>query len=110
MIVEVNEAEFHQYLQEHERVAVFFHTPFCLNCSVARRMVETITQKVSFKGPVISANLNMMPSVAEPLNIMTVPLLLFVQHGEPVEHFTSFGRADELLYTFIRFFKQNSGK
>lgn len=107
MIVEVNALQFRQYVEENSHVAVFFHTPFCANCSFARTMLETVTKRLPIDVTVISGDLNVMPSLAEPLRIMTVPLLLLLKNGEPVERFVSFRKADELYYLLIKFFGEN---
>lgn len=107
MIVEVTEQQFKKYIEENDRVIAFFYTPFCANCSYARNVVETILKRLENNIPVVAGNLNLMPSLAEPLQIMTVPLLLFIKKGEPVKHFVSFGRADELYYSFIQFHEKN---
>lgn len=104
MIVEVNEEQFRQYVEHHSHVAVFFHTPFCANCSYARMMLESVMKRLPMEATIISGDLNRMPSLAEPLQIMTVPLLLLLKKGEPVEQFVAFGRADGLYYLLIKFF------
>lgn len=107
MIVEVNESQFRQHMEEKNRFAAFFHTPFCANCSFARNVLNTVTKRLPIDVPIVSSNLNVMPTLAEPLQVMTVPLLLFIKDGEPVEQFVAFGRADELFFSLIHFFGQN---
>lgn len=106
MIVELNEQQLKRHLDENKYVIAFFYTPFCANCSYARNVLEMALKRLDIKIPVVSGNLNLMPSLAEPLQIMTVPLLLFIKEGKPIEHFVSFGRADELYYSLIKFFEK----
>ncbi len=107
MIVEVNETEFRKHLDEASRFAAFFHTPFCANCTAARQMLEMALKRIPFDIKVVSANLNLMPSLAEPLQIQSVPLLVFIKDGESAGRFSAFLRGDELYYSLVHFFGEN---
>ncbi|XID94438.1 thioredoxin family protein [Paenibacillaceae bacterium WGS1546] len=56
--------------------AVFVHTPLCGTCQAARKMLEVATKLVP-ELPVSSANLNVMPELAQRFRIESVPCLLF---------------------------------
>lgn len=107
MLVELNEQQLQKYVEEHENVIVFFHTPFCANCSFARHMLESVLKRMPFDITIVSGNLNIMPSLAESFQIMTVPLLLLIKNGKPVHRFVAFNRGNELSVTLINFFRKN---
>ncbi len=103
MIVEVNEIQFQKKLKEHSKVVAFFHTPFCATCTISRHMLEKVLEHVKQteeEFAAVSCDLNRMPTLAEPLQIMTVPIVLLFSDGEPIARSVAFGRADE-LYTVI---------
>jgi len=106
MIVEMTEQQFRKHMQENDHVIAFFYTPFCANCSYARKVIEIVLNRLDKNIQIVSGNLNLMPSLAEPLRIMTVPLLLFIDKGKPKAHFVSFGRADELYNALIKFYEK----
>ncbi|WEK55825.1 MAG: thioredoxin family protein [Candidatus Cohnella colombiensis] len=55
--------------------AVFVHTPLCGTCAVAKRML-TVVEQMQVEIPIFTANLNVMPSMAQHFQIESVPCLL----------------------------------
>ncbi|MBB6669175.1 thioredoxin family protein [Cohnella nanjingensis] len=63
-------------LDAHEGpLALYVHTPLCGTCAVARRMLE-VAEAATPGVEVRSANLNLMPGLAERFRIESVPCLL----------------------------------
>ncbi len=56
-------------------LALFVHTPLCGTCLAAGRMLTVATELVP-ETPVVRANLNAMPEMAQLLKIESVPCLI----------------------------------
>jgi thioredoxin 1 len=59
---------------------VFVHTPLCGTCLAARRML-TVAKEIVPEVPILSANVNMMPDIAQKFQIESVPCLL-IKHKD----------------------------
>jgi thioredoxin 1 len=55
--------------------AIFIHTPLCGTCLAARRMLTVAIELVP-DFPILSANVNVMPEMAQQFQIESVPCLL----------------------------------
>lgn len=55
--------------------AVFVHTPLCGTCKAAKRMLS-VAENVVPDFRLVSANLNLMPELAQQFRIESVPCLL----------------------------------
>ncbi|WP_373231514.1 thioredoxin family protein [Cohnella sp.] len=56
--------------------ALFVHTPLCGTCKAVRRMLEVATEIVP-DIPIMAANVNHMPDMAQKFQIESVPCLMF---------------------------------
>ncbi|MFC5700039.1 thioredoxin family protein [Cohnella faecalis] len=56
-------------------LAVFIHTPLCGTCKLARKMLDVV-REVLPEAPLVAANLNAMPELAQLFRIESVPCLL----------------------------------
>ncbi|QHW35088.1 thioredoxin family protein [Paenibacillus rhizovicinus] len=66
------------------REAVFFYTPLCGTCKVALRMLE-IVEAAGVSLTIAKININFAPSLRDGWRIASVPALVLVQDGEPVQ-------------------------
>lgn len=92
---EWNKAEITDIMDRRESAFIYFYTPLCGTCKVAGRMlgiVEKITGSEFAK-----ADLNYMPDLAVDLKIESVPCLLILQKGLPVEKIYAFRSVPNLL-------------
>ncbi len=55
--------------------ALFVHTPLCGTCLAARRML-TVAAEIVPEVPIMAANINVMPDMAQRFQIESVPCLL----------------------------------
>lgn len=55
--------------------ALFVHTPLCGTCKAARRMLEVAIEVVP-EFPIMAANVNLMPDMAQQFQIESVPCLI----------------------------------
>ncbi|RED60294.1 thioredoxin family protein [Cohnella lupini] len=67
--------------------ALFVHTPLCGTCLAARRMLEVATELVP-EVAIMSANINVMPDLAQKFQIESVPCLLIKRkNGSWTKHY-----------------------
>lgn len=76
--------------------ALYVHTPLCGTCAVARRMLE-IACEVLPDLPLASANLNIIPKLAERLRIESVPCLVIWDRRGGYRKVYRFGSVQELV-------------
>ncbi|MGF7047508.1 thiol-disulfide isomerase/thioredoxin [Paenibacillus sp. DS2015] len=79
-------------------LAVFFYTPLCGTCKVARRMLEVAEQLLP-PGIIMSADVNMMPQLVQLYQITSVPALLVTDASKlnpPIIRYRM-GSVEELL-------------
>lgn len=92
---EWNKAEITGIMDNRGSAFIYFYTPLCGTCQVAGRMLG-IVEKVT-DGTFAKADLNYMPDLAIDLKIESVPCLLVVQDGIPVEKVYAFRSVQNLL-------------
>lgn len=83
---------------------VFFHTPLCGTCKVARRMLG-IVQATMDEIPIYSYNANQAGAIVQNWKIQSVPALAYVENGQLVDVQFAFRGVDE-LYRRIQLFLQ----
>ncbi len=76
--------------------AVFVHTPLCGTCKAARRMLE-VAEAMLPQLKMASANLNLMPDMAQIFRIESVPCLLIKCPDGGVKKIYRFGSVQELI-------------
>lgn len=77
-------------------LAVFVHTPLCGTCKAARRMLAVAGEIVP-ELPLVAANLNVMPDLAQTFRIESVPCLLFKRADGGVFKKYQFGSVTEVV-------------
>lgn len=80
-------------------LAVFVHTPLCGTCKAARRMLEVVEAMMPQLN-MASANLNLMPDMAQTFRIESVPCLLVKRPDGGIRKIYRFGSVQELAGHF----------
>lgn len=93
--MEVTEAQLEWTLSHRSSVVIFFHSPLCGTCRLARRMLSITVQSLPGLS-VLAADLNVMPDQAHRWEVESVPCLLIVRNGEPVEKMYAFHSVSHL--------------
>ncbi|MBS4208504.1 thioredoxin family protein [Bacillus sp. FJAT-50079] len=78
---------------------IYFYTPLCGTCAVASKMlnvVERLITAISFA----KVDLNYMPEMAEQFSIESVPCLIIIKEGKPIEKVYAF-QSVPYLYELI---------
>lgn len=92
---ELTREEMLQQLQNPGVAAVYFHTPLCGTCRLARRMLEVAEAALS--GPeLLACDLNFVPDLAERFCIEAVPCLARLEDGTATEKVYAMQSADGL--------------
>ncbi|OAB44532.1 thioredoxin family protein [Paenibacillus glacialis] len=79
-------------------IAIFLFTPLCGTCKVARRMLEVVEQLLP-EDTLSTADVNMMPQVAQDYQIKSVPALMLMDadRSHPPRIRYRMGSVEELL-------------
>lgn len=93
---EWSEKQLDDQLKEGQRVFIFFHTPFCGTCQLAKKML-TVAEAMLPGVTIGMSNLNYMPSKAEVFSIESVPCLIEVKNGEMVKKLYAFHSIEHVL-------------
>ncbi len=95
----LNEKELRSQLDNKGKpIAVFLYTPLCGTCKVARRMLE-VAEHLLPEDTLSTADVNMMPQVAQEYQIKSVPALLLMDadRSHPPRIRYRMGSVEELL-------------
>ncbi|TLS38787.1 thioredoxin family protein [Pseudalkalibacillus caeni] len=105
-MIEVNESELENIMKTKDGpVLIFFHTPFCQTCKIARRMTEIALESLNFRSDAFfAANLNIMPAKAESFEIQSVPCLVLLKDKTIQEKVFAF-RSVDYLYRLLAPYK-----
>ncbi len=77
---EVNQQDILQAINSGETGAAYVYTPMCGTCKLAGKMLE-VTEAMQPGLQILKGNLNLMPGLAEHLEIESVPCLLLYRAG-----------------------------
>ncbi|CAM4406609.1 thioredoxin family protein [Paenibacillus alkaliterrae] len=69
---------------EGGKAAVFFFTPLCGTCKIGERMLE-IAEAAGISVPVYKLNINYAPRLREHWQIASVPCLVLLDNGRPLQ-------------------------
>ncbi|WP_424767609.1 thioredoxin family protein [Paenibacillus sp. sgz302251] len=84
-IHEINEASLQKQIHEVSgRTAVFFYTPLCGTCKIGERMLE-IAEVAGISVPLFKLNINFAPRLRDEWQIASVPCLVLLENGKPVQ-------------------------
>lgn len=111
MIQEVTYEQVMKQRFNRQPTIVFFYTPLCGTCKLAKQMLEVAqaTLPETDTVNVMLCNLNHMPSIAKEWEITSVPCLTFLNHGKIVEKVYSFQSVDNIYHKILNF-NQNTQK
>lgn len=87
-------------LEAPEAVTVFFYTPTCGNCKMARRVLDEALRQAE-QTTVIACNINLLPQAAEKWQVERIPALLRLQQGTVARRRYDFPSSSELA-TWLR--------
>ncbi|WP_253735819.1 thioredoxin family protein [Paenibacillus sp. FJAT-26967] len=93
---EWNEQTIQRAVSEHRSFAVFFHTPLCGTCKVARRMLEVLIQ-MEPAIPLKACNANYMPGFVQEWQISSVPCIVVIERGRVVRTLYAMNSVEYLL-------------
>jgi thioredoxin 1 len=96
MLQEVNERKLQEIVEAEECIIVFFYTPLCGTCKLARRMLEVVLEALQLPVTSLTCDLNIMPKAAETYQIMSVPCLMIFNNGKVKEQMFRFQSVDYL--------------
>ncbi|TYR80039.1 thioredoxin family protein [Priestia megaterium] len=93
---EWTEQELEAQLSKGERTLIFFHTPLCGTCQLAKKML-TVTEAMIPNLNMGISNLNYMPSKAALFEIESVPCLIEIKHNHVSKKIYAFHSVEHLL-------------
>ncbi|MDQ8736639.1 thioredoxin family protein [Paenibacillus sp. LHD-38] len=84
-IQEIDEASLQKVMQDESgKAAVYFFTPLCGTCKIGERMLE-IAEMTGISVPLHKLNINYAPQLREQWKIASVPCLVLIENGKPVQ-------------------------
>jgi thioredoxin-like negative regulator of GroEL len=84
-IREIDEASLQKLmLAESGKAAVYFFTPLCGTCKIGERMLE-IAEVTGISVPLHKLNINYAPHLRDLWKIASVPCLVLLENGIPVQ-------------------------
>lgn len=78
---------------------LFIYTPLCGTCAAARRMLD-ILEQMRPGLPLFTANINFLSKLTQQWEITSVPCLLRIQRGKPVDRLYAMKSIDH-VFRFI---------
>ncbi|GMA63360.1 thioredoxin family protein [Alicyclobacillus fastidiosus] len=103
MFTELNYTEVLAIGSRHSRAAVFFYTPLCGTCKLARRMLEIVDAAIPGL-TIYTCDANFARPLLESWKIQSVPALVYIDEGKPVDIQFAFSGVDELYTRLKEFF------
>ncbi|WAH36692.1 thioredoxin family protein [Alicyclobacillus dauci] len=104
MIKPIDSLRTDELLTLGSRFAVFFYTPLCGTCKLARRMLEIVDETLP-ELVIYSVDANFASSVLQQWQVKSVPALAYIVDGELESLQFAFGGVDELYDRLGCFFK-----
>ncbi|MFC3886667.1 thioredoxin family protein [Bacillus songklensis] len=95
-MIDWTETQLDRQLKENDRVIVFFHTPLCGTCQLAKKML-TVTEALLPDVEIGMCNLNFMPDKAEIYAIESVPCLIMIENNQVKKKIYAFHSIEYLL-------------
>lgn len=93
---EWSEQEIEKLAKERDDAFLYLYTPMCGTCQVAGKMME-VAAAVLPDATVGKANLNYLPALAADWGIESVPCLVVLCSGEPLEKYYAFHSVPYLI-------------
>lgn len=95
-MIEWNEEQLTKQLKEKDQVVVFFYTPLCGTCQVAKKML-TVAEAMLPGTEIGMCNLNFMPHQAKRYEIESVPCLIMIERNEIRQKMYAFHSIEYIL-------------
>jgi thiol-disulfide isomerase/thioredoxin len=95
-MIEWTEGQLDGQLKEKEKVIVFFHTPLCGTCQLAKKMLRVVEAMLP-DVEIGMCNLNFMPDKAEIYAIESVPCLIMIENNQVKKKIYAFHSIEYLL-------------
>ncbi|MDQ0273029.1 thioredoxin family protein [Cytobacillus purgationiresistens] len=93
---EWSQEELNRIIKEDQTVLFYLYTPMCGTCQVAGKML-TITEELLPHLKIGKADLNYFPELAERWEIESVPCLIMLKDGIPIDKIYAFHSVPYLL-------------
>ncbi|WP_139992927.1 thioredoxin family protein [Paenibacillus paridis] len=82
------------------KTAVYFFTPLCGTCKLGERMLE-IAELTGTSVPLYKLNINYAPRLREQWKIASVPCLVLLENGEPLQKEYAMASVDH-VYSLLK--------
>ena len=84
-MVDLEDAQFDQFVQDNEIVVIDFWAPWCGPCKRLSPVVEEIAGEMAGKITFAKMNTDEQPRTAQQFGVMSIPTLLVLKGGKPVD-------------------------
>lgn len=93
MLTEVGPQQLNSILESGDRFVIFFYTPLCGTCQLARRMLNIATEALP-NSQVTVCNVNLIPEQARGWEIESVPCLAVIEQNVVTKKVYAFHSVD----------------
>jgi thioredoxin len=83
--VELDERSFRGFIEMYPLVAVEFWASWCAPCKTMRPIIRDLAERYRGTIAIGKVNTGIHPSIAQGLDVMTVPYLVFFNYGKRVD-------------------------
>ena len=103
-MIEWKEEQLNEQLKEKGRMVVFFYTPLCGTCQVAKKML-TVAEAMLPGIEIGMCNLNFMPYKAKQYEIESVPCLIMIEQEQIRKKMYAFHSIEYILDELKSFYR-----
>ncbi|MCB5234677.1 MAG: thioredoxin [Candidatus Cloacimonetes bacterium] len=97
-IIEVNSASFEsEVLQCDKPVLIDFWAPWCGPCKALNPVIQKLTEEVGDNVKICKINIDESPDIAGKYSIMSIPTLLIMKGGEPVDQLVGLVQKNKIM-------------
>lgn len=97
-IIEVNSASFEsEVLQSDKPVLIDFWAPWCGPCKALNPVIQKLAEEVGDKVKICKINIDENPDVAGKYSIMSIPTLLIMKDGSPVDQLVGLVQKSKIM-------------
>jgi thioredoxin 2 len=84
-IADANDADFAEVTKTGELVLVDLWAPWCGPCRMVAPVLESLAQRYAGKVKVVKVNVDDNPQIARTFDASSIPTLVFLRDGKPVD-------------------------